>query len=185
MKRNLRAIYSKMSIEELTAIVKNALNEINATEAKEKKYIETREREYNRLSSKRLLQPVRVSRINGTDDLWKLLGYMGTLPTESIVIIACKSDNRVCDVFSCTSSSGVDSATPNSVYMLERSREHNADYIYMAHNHPCGTLKESEEDIGLTKIARKAMETFGIRLKDHLIVTLKNLYSIEQRKVIY
>lgn len=185
MKRNLRAIYSKMSIEELTAIVKNALNEINATEAKEKKYIETREREYNRLSSKRLLQPVRVSRINGTDDLWKLLGYMGTLPTESIVIIACKSDNSVCDVFTCVSKSKVDSATPDSLYMVERTKKHNADYIYMAHNHPHGTLEESDEDIALTKLIRSVMETFGMRLKDHLIVTLKNLYSIGQRKVIY
>lgn len=183
MKRNLRAIYSKMSIEELAAMAKNTLSELNTKE--ENEYIEAREHEYNRLSSERLLQPVGVSRINGTDDLWKLLGYMGTLPTESIVIIVCKSDNRVCDVFSCTSRRGVASAMLDSVYMLERSREHNADYIYMAHNHPCGTLKESEEDIGLTKIVRKAMETFGIRLKDHLIVTLKNLYSIEQRKVIY
>lgn len=188
MKQKRDIDYSKMSVEELTEIARKTLDNINKYEAEQqmiKDYREAREREFNRLSSERLLQPVGVSRINTVDDLWKLLGYLGTLPRESIVIIACKSDGSICEIFSCTTSNGTDSAQLDSVDMLESSREHNADYIYMAHNHPDGILEESIDDIALTKTVRKAMETFGIKLKDHLIVTLRNLYSIEQRKVIY
>lgn len=188
MKQKRHIDYSKMSVEELTERARKVLDEINIYEAeqkREKDYIASREQEYNRLISKKLLKPIEVKRIVTKNDLWKSLGYLGTLPYESIVVIACKSDDRVCDVFNCTVESNANSAIPDSGYVLERTREHKADYIYMAHNHPNGTLKESEDDIALTELTRKIMETFNIKLKDHIIVTLKNLYSIEKRKVVY
>ena len=42
--------------------------------------------------------------------------------------------------------------------------------IIVAHNHPAGDLKESPQDLRVTKTIREAGELIGIRLYDHLIL---------------
>lgn len=49
--------------------------------------------------------------------------------------------------------------------------------IIVAHNHPSGSLRPSEEDIALTEKLRKAAELHDIRLIDHLIITKSSYYS--------
>ena len=46
----------------------------------------------------------------------------------------------------------------------------NAHSVFIAHNHPAGTLTPSREDIDMTKKVATAMETIGIQLIDHLII---------------
>lgn len=185
MKKKQPIDYSKMTVDELAKEAKKALGRIVRYETKQKLYDEARKNEYSRLSDKRLLKPMDVPKISGTDDLWKLLGYMGTLPSESIVAIVCTTDNAVCDVFSCTTESSPESATTDPDYIAKRAKEHNADYIYIAHNHPSGVPRASSNDIWLTRIMETVCNPLNIRVKDHLIVTLKNLYSIRQRKIVY
>ena len=49
--------------------------------------------------------------------------------------------------------------------------------IFVAHNHPSGNLKPSEEDILLTQQIRQAVELFNIKLFDHVIVGGNRGYS--------
>lgn len=188
MKEKQPIDYSRMTIDELAKEARKALKSIDRYEAKQEKqrlYDKAREDEYSRLAKENLLKPMDVPKLSSTNDLWRVLGYMGSLPSESIVVIACKTDNSICDVFSCTTESTPESATTDSDYIVKRAKDHNADYIYMAHNHPSGVLKESSDDIWLTRIMESVCNPLNIQVKDHLIVTLKNLYSIGQRKIIY
>lgn len=53
-----------------------------------------------------------------------------------------------------------------------------ADSLVLAHNHPSGSLRPSQADIGLTKQFYEAGRILQIELKDHLIVTNDGFYSI-------
>ena len=60
------------------------------------------------------------------------------------------------------------------VYVRELARRAvlcNATGIIIAHNHPSGLCVPSPEDIRITGLVSKALETFGIRLLCHLLVT--------------
>ncbi|MDC7125571.1 MAG: DNA repair protein RadC [Spirochaetales bacterium] len=49
--------------------------------------------------------------------------------------------------------------------------------IICAHNHPSGTTEPSHDDIRLTERIQKAGEILGIRLLDHLIISVSGYYS--------
>ena len=49
--------------------------------------------------------------------------------------------------------------------------------IIAVHNHPSGSLKPSKEDIQITKNIKKAVDYFGVRLMDHLILTRESYFS--------
>ncbi|MFC0263706.1 MULTISPECIES: JAB domain-containing protein [Cyclobacteriaceae] len=53
----------------------------------------------------------------------------------------------------------------------------NACAIIVAHNHPSGVLKASEQDKTLTRELKKAGEILKIQLLDHLIVTSEGYFS--------
>ena len=46
-----------------------------------------------------------------------------------------------------------------------------AQAVILAHNHPSGDAGPSHEDVQLTKVIRSALDLFGIRLLDHVIIT--------------
>lgn len=53
----------------------------------------------------------------------------------------------------------------------------NSGGILIAHNHPSGNKKPSEEDKVITKKLINACETVGLRFYDHLIVTAESYFS--------
>jgi DNA repair protein RadC len=52
-----------------------------------------------------------------------------------------------------------------------------ATCIIVAHNHPSGQLKPSNEDIKITEKLKDAGEVLGIKLLDHIIFNKKGYYS--------
>ena len=52
--------------------------------------------------------------------------------------------------------------------------------VILAHNHPGGTLAPSREDLEATEAAKSALETVGIRLLDHLIVSGESYCSLRE-----
>ena len=55
----------------------------------------------------------------------------------------------------------------------------NACSIILAHNHPSGIVKPSNEDIEVTRKLKEAGVILGIELLDHLIVSREDYYSFE------
>lgn len=60
----------------------------------------------------------------------------------------------------------------------------NAAQVIVAHNHPSGICKPSDEDIKTTKRLIEAGKIIGIELLDHIIVSEYESYSFRENKII-
>lgn len=60
----------------------------------------------------------------------------------------------------------------------------NASAIIIAHNHPSGNLKPSEQDIKITQKIKEAGELMEIKLFDHLIVTKFGYFSFANEGIL-
>ena len=72
----------------------------------------------------------------------------------------------------------------DQVLVGKRALELGASALIMAHNHPSGDPSPSREDIALTREVKKALETVGVSLHDHIIVGRKGHCSLRSLKVI-
>lgn len=61
--------------------------------------------------------------------------------------------------------------------IFKAALEHNAASIILAHNHPSGNLKPSEQDIRITRKMVEAGRMMDLQVIDHLIITDKLFYS--------
>lgn len=61
--------------------------------------------------------------------------------------------------------------------IFKTALEHNATYIILAHNHPSGNLKPSQQDVNVTKKLVEAGRVLDLHVLDHLIITNKSFYS--------
>ena len=50
--------------------------------------------------------------------------------------------------------------------------------IIIAHNHPSGNKKASQQDVAITKKIRQALSILDIQLLDHLILTSDSYLSM-------
>lgn len=53
----------------------------------------------------------------------------------------------------------------------------NAQTIILCHNHPSGNLKPSYQDDAITRTAKQAGDYLGIKVLDHLIITVDGFFS--------
>lgn len=56
--------------------------------------------------------------------------------------------------------------------------EHSASAIIVAHNHPSGTLKATEDDLEVTQKLKDAGDLLGIEFLDHLIISKNKFISL-------
>lgn len=76
------------------------------------------------------------------------------------------------------SQGGLDSATIDVRLVAFYAVKSLASGVILAHNHPSGRTKPSEEDIRLTKKVRDALRTLDISLMDHIILAgVRKYYS--------
>lgn len=73
-------------------------------------------------------------------------------------------------------------AHPREVF--EPAVRHLAAHIILAHNHPSGDLKPSDEDVEITKDLVVAGKIIGIEVLDHIIVSKSGFFSFREEKLI-
>jgi len=112
---------------------------------------------------------------------------MGTLDHEEVHLLMLDTRHRVIATEQ-VSKGGLAGA---GVYPREMGRaaiRYNASAVVMAHNHPSGDPKPSQDDIRTTKELQKAFELLGIELVDHLVVggykttSLKEMGVMERKE---
>ena len=106
-----------------------------------------------------------------------LFAAMAHEPVEQLRILYLNSRNRL--LLDETVIEGSVNITP--VYpreILRRSLEAGATALILAHNHPSGDPRPSREDIRLTRLVARAVETLDIRLHDHVIVARSGWISL-------
>lgn len=68
--------------------------------------------------------------------------------------------------------------------IIERSIYNHAANVIIAHNHPGGTLKPSENDLEVTKTLKNALNTIDINLLDHIIITNESYFSFQEHNLL-
>lgn len=59
-----------------------------------------------------------------------------------------------------------------------------ATAVILAHNHPSGNLKPSQQDIDITNKIKSALKLFDTIVIDHLILTADSYYSFADEQII-
>lgn len=117
-------------------------------------------------------------------------GFKISFPTDVLPIIRHMADRKQ-EHFLCISLNGANEVIATrtiSVGLVNKTQVHprevfadpitdRATAVIIAHNHPSGGLVPSKEDIEITKSLKKAGETLGIKLLDHIIFNHKGHYS--------
>jgi len=58
-----------------------------------------------------------------------------------------------------------------------------AHSVIIAHNHPSGNKRPSENDVSITYRISQALKLFDILLLDHIIITEKEYYSLKENGI--
>jgi DNA repair protein RadC len=68
--------------------------------------------------------------------------------------------------------------------VFEPALKHSAASIMVAHNHPSGDPKPSEDDLEITKRLVEAGKMMGVELLDHVIIAANNHFSFKEEKLL-
>lgn len=68
--------------------------------------------------------------------------------------------------------------------VVEFALTEKASGVIIAHNHPSGALKPSDEDSKATRAVKEALETVDISLLDHIIISKNGYFSFKKENLI-
>jgi DNA repair protein RadC len=95
---------------------------------------------------------------------------------EEFKVLLLNRANEVLGIYP-LSRGGITGTVVDSRLIFAVALKCNATGIIIAHNHPSGTLKPSDNDITLTRSIKKCAELLNINLIDHIIVTKNGYFS--------
>ncbi|TKB97300.1 JAB domain-containing protein [Pedobacter cryotolerans] len=96
---------------------------------------------------------------------------------EQCKVILLNRNNRVLGLAH-ISQGGVTGTVLDPRVIFSIALKANATSIVIAHNHPSGNLKPSNEDINITKQIVNGGKLLGIIVADHLVITNDSYYSL-------
>lgn len=105
-------------------------------------------------------------------------------PVELFFVITLDPANRIISVTN-TNKGTCDKTMLHPRDIFRRALLDNAKAIIVAHNHPSGQLKPSDEDKAVTENLEGCGKMMGIECLDHVIITYKGYYSIRQCTATY
>jgi DNA repair protein RadC len=115
--------------------------------------------------------------LTSSEDIYRFLRpRMGDLEREEFWVLML---NNACRLKSCERlfSGGIDGTTVDLRVLFGRALEEKANLLIVAHNHPSGNTRASEQDIALTRRIGEGAKTLDMKLLDHLIVCASGYYS--------
>ncbi len=112
-----------------------------------------------------------------------LKSKLSDLPYEEFWVIFMSRRNTIIKT-ECISRGGISGTVVDVRLILKPALENLASGIILAHNHPSGNLKPSNDDILLTKKVKEASKLMDIILQDHLIVGDNNYLSFADEGLI-
>lgn len=105
-----------------------------------------------------------------------LRDVLSDLPHEEFWVLLLSRSNKLIKR-ECISKGGITATLVDARLVFKPAILHSASSIILAHNHPSGNLKASEEDIKLTKKIKEAAKLFDITVFDHIIIGENSYYS--------
>jgi DNA repair protein RadC len=115
--------------------------------------------------------------ISSSRDLFELFEpLLIDLVHEEFWIVFMNGANKVLSTHKLTQG-GIQQTIVDVPLLLKMSLERLAQSIAVAHNHPSGQNKPSNEDENITRRIKQGCDAIGIRLLDHIIVARGKYYS--------
>ena len=98
-----------------------------------------------------------------------LIDYYKDTPVEELCAMLLDNSLRLIDFVSISTGS-VNSVSLDVRSFAKLALDKDSSYVIISHNHPAGTLNQSNEDKLITSQVQAALHTIGITLLDHIIV---------------
>lgn len=112
-----------------------------------------------------------------------LIPLMAGRPEEVFYVLCLDTQCRV--VYPALVSEGtIKEATVYPRQVVEEAIRHRAASVILAHNHPAGTAKPSQQDHHLTRLLVQALMPLDIKVLDHIIVAGDQAYSFAREGVL-
>ncbi|WP_304342746.1 DNA repair protein RadC [Chryseobacterium koreense] len=122
--------------------------------------------------------------ISKSEDTFRILQpFLGDLQTEEFWAIFLNQSNKVL-LKSRLTSGGINQSLVDVRILFKTALENFATGIIVAHNHPSGTLKPSQNDLNITRQISQAGKILNIQLIDHLIITQNSWFSFAEEGLI-
>lgn len=102
---------------------------------------------------------------------------------EEFKVLLLNRANEVIGIYS-MSKGGISGTIVDVKLLFAVTLKCNASGIIVAHNHPSGNLKASEQDKKITKQIKEAAKILDIQFLDHLIVTKNNFLSFTNEGIV-
>lgn len=129
-------------------------------------------------------ESIKREKITGSRDAYMLLKpEIADLPYEEFWIIYLNQANKIIEKFP-LSRGGITGTVVDIRLIFKKAFENYATGIIMAHNHPSGNAKPSDEDKRLTTKLRQAGELMHINVIDHIIVCTESYYSFADNQAL-
>jgi DNA repair protein RadC len=106
----------------------------------------------------------------------QIKGALADLPHEEFWLLLMDRGCRLLDRVR-VSQGGMHGTVADPKMIFKTALDHRASCLVLAHNHPSGQLRPSEEDVRLTKKLVEGGRLLDIAVQDHLIVALTGYYS--------
>ncbi|KIA83507.1 hypothetical protein OA84_08330 [Kaistella solincola] len=122
--------------------------------------------------------------ITNSQETYKILApFLADLQTEEFWAIFLNQNNRIIGK-SRLSSGGINQSVVDIRILFKTALEHFATGLVVAHNHPSGNLKPSQEDLKITKQIAEAGKILNIQLLDHLILAQNSYLSFADENLL-
>lgn len=129
-------------------------------------------------------EPSKKVKITSSHDAFQVLqGDMMDLNHEEFWLLLLKRNNEVIKK-EMLSRGGVSGTVVDAKIIFKRALEETASGLILAHNHPSGNLKPSQEDINLTRRLKEAGRSLDISVLDHLIITDHSFFSFADESLL-
>ncbi len=102
---------------------------------------------------------------------------------ESFAVLLLNRANK-CLGITFISKGGISGTTADPKMIFQAALKANASSIIIAHNHPSGNLKPSDNDIKLTKSIKNAGATLELPVIDHLILSNDAYFSFADESIL-
>ncbi|MDR3243689.1 MAG: DNA repair protein RadC [Elusimicrobiota bacterium] len=108
-----------------------------------------------------------------------LLALLGGQSIEKIQLLFLNSANKI--IGDCEIESGtINKSVVQPRKFIEKAIQKGAASVIMAHNHPGGSLRPSQNDIDATKTLKTSFEAVEIDFLDHIIISGKDYFSFKE-----
>lgn len=135
----------------------------------------------NRKSQQEVLERQQIS---SSKDVFEVLQpHLSDLSTEEFWVVFLNHQNKIL-YKTCLFRGGIASSVADVRVIFKTALEHFSTRIIVAHNHPAGSLKPSQEDINITKKIDEAGKLLEIELLDHIIIVQNKFYSFKEEGIL-